>query len=94
MGNAPGISPQEALARARGAARFGRFAFTTHAIDKMDERNVQAVDVRQAMRSATTATWNEDEGTWLLKGGRDAGGVGLQVVVAIDGIDVRVVTVF
>jgi hypothetical protein len=60
----------------------------------MQNRNVQASDLRHTILTAKSAKWQDDRGTWLLTGGRDTEGTELRVAVAIDQAAVLVVTVF
>ena len=90
----PGITPEQALEIAKGAARTRQAAMTVHALQKMRERNVHANDVRSAILTATTITWRDDDESWRLEGGTDIDGDPLTVALTINGAQVRVVTVF
>lgn len=90
----PDIGESEALEVARAAARYGQFTFVGHAMRRMEERQVRAHDVREAILTAKSVVWREDDGTWRLSGGHDIEGAELDVAVAIKGNTVRVITVF
>ena len=87
------MQPREALERAREAAHLRRLVFLQHAQQRMRERNVRAHDVRSAIETSGEPMWRDDEQTWRFEG-RDVDGDDLAVALAIDGTNVRVVTVF
>lgn len=59
-------------------------------------RNIQWIDLREALLTAANASWQEEKGTWKLTGGRDIDGdpLTVAVVVALDMEDVYVWTAF
>jgi hypothetical protein len=55
-----------------------------HERDLSRAGGIRARDVDEAVRTAMTAIWQADRGTWKLIGGTDLDGDPLTVVVAID----------
>lgn len=89
------MTPAEALDFARGAARFRQLRFADpHAYERMQERRATQRDVGQAIITATQAAPSADRpNRFRLSGGCDLDGDALDVVVAIDGNTVTVVTI-
>jgi hypothetical protein len=86
------MTPTEALQAAALAGRLNQFEISSHALQRMRQRNVTLRDIRLALGSATTAI--HEAGTrWRLEGGRDDDGDALDLVVVFNG-RVLVVTVF
>lgn len=83
----------EVLEKVRHAESAGYCVFTVHARDRMRERNARAADVRNAIRTATSARRREN-GSWKLTGGKDIDGDDLDFAVDISGDSVRIVTIF
>lgn len=87
------MTPSEALAEVHRAGASGDFYVSPHARERQGERSVQRVDLQEAMRTATNATFQSDRDTWRIDGGKDFDGDDLTVVVVFDA-GVVVVTVF
>ncbi len=59
----------------------------------MPERGATYEDVKRALISAATATWQDDRGNWKVDGGVDLEGDELTAVVDVQA-DVIVITLF
>lgn len=90
------MSPTEALTFVQGAARLRQLrVLVGHTTQRMNERNAQLADIREAILTATSAAPSDDgPNRWLLSGGVDTDGMKLSVVVKIAGPAVWVVTTF
>lgn len=86
------MTATEALQRAALAGRLGQFEVTSHALQRMRQRNATRRDIRLALESSTVAI-HEVDAKWRLEGGRDDDGDALDLVVVFDG-RVLIVTVF
>jgi hypothetical protein len=88
------MSPAEALDLVRGAARVRQLRFADpHAYERMQERGATESDVAEAVKTATSAEPGTDRpNRWRLSGGSDLDGDPLDVVVAVQGNTVTVVT--
>ncbi len=81
------------LARIQHAARYGRVILSRHAQDEAENANVQAMDIENAIRTATAAVPQENE-KYRLEGGTDLDGGALTVVVREIQPGLFVITVF
>jgi hypothetical protein len=90
------MKPTEALEFARGAARFRQLRFAKpHAVERMQERGATQEDVSEAILTAKQVTPSKQHrNRWQLTGGCDLDGEPLDVVFAVDGNVVTVVTLF
>ena len=59
----------------------------------MADRGAMPEDVRNALVTATAATWQADRGNWRVSGGADCAGDELTAIVDIEA-DLIVVTIF
>lgn len=83
------LSPTEAFEAIQALLREcgGRFGRTTHARDRMVERNVNGDDVLNVLRKGTvsTAEWNEEHQNWKYPvSGIDLDGDPLVIVIAVE----------
>jgi hypothetical protein len=89
------LDAKRALEIAQGAAYVGQCRLTRrHARERSVERMATASDIRSAILTAKYAEWRADASTWKLCGGVDIDGDGLDVAVAIEGHEVRIVTLY
>ena len=86
-----GSRPHVSLADVRGYAAAGRIVLTRHALQRMVQRRVRQMDVRNALAQATSCAATPD-GSWRVEG-PDLDGDSLTLIVALEG-GVIVVTVF
>jgi hypothetical protein len=88
------MEPADALALAKQLAVGGRVTWSKHGIDRGVQRNASALDVKNAILTATTAVYREENDAWKLEGGVDLDDEPLSVVLAFknDGT-AKVVTV-
>lgn len=77
----------------RLAALPDRIRFRQHALQRMDERNADKHDVRNALLTANDAAWQSQHQTWRVTGGVDLHGDDLVCAVDVED-DVIVVTIF
>lgn len=89
----PQPTPAQALAEAQRIAATGIFLISLHATGRMKKRGAKRADVRAAILSAVSATWQPVDGTWRLDGGADLDGDALVVAVVLDG-GMLVATIF
>jgi hypothetical protein len=80
------------LAQCHLAGTSGRYIYGDHALDQMDRRNVTRGDVRSALGSATVATFQPDNGRWLVTG-TDRSGDSLSLAAVFEN-GIVVITVF
>lgn len=83
----------DALARIKELVARGHVRFTFHARVRMDERNVSAGDVCNALATATKADHQMAKDNYRVSGGTDRDGEPLVVVVAIEA-DAVIITIF
>lgn len=76
----------------RLAAR-NSIVFPTHALKCMRERGADRHDVKNALLTATSATWQDDHQSWKDSGGVDLDGDDLRVAVDVEA-NVVVITIF
>lgn len=74
------------------AGTSGRYIYGDHALDQMEHRNVTRGDVRSALGSATTATFQPDKGRWRITG-TDRSGDSLSLAVVFEN-GIVIITVF
>lgn len=86
------ISPDEVLAEVRRCGARGLVRYSTHALRRMDERNVREKDVLCALRSAARCGPADRPGRWKVFG-QDLDDDELVLVVVLQA-GVIVVTVF
>jgi len=86
------VTPSEALEEAHRAGATDQFFVTIHARGHRDARNVHRADIREALRTTSSAREQEEE-RWRLEGGVDLDGDDLTLIVAFDA-GVVVVTAF
>lgn len=80
------MKPDEALREASQAGRFNQFEISSHARQRMNERNVTRRDICCALQSASDAVMQSaPEERWRLNGGRDDDGDALDVVIVLSG---------
>jgi hypothetical protein len=72
--------PDGVLDRIKHAARYGRVIPSLHARARMQERNAEPRDVKNAIITATTAI-EQEQAAVRLEGGTDLDSVALTVVV-------------
>jgi hypothetical protein len=89
------MTPGQALGLARGAARWRQLRYADpHAYERMQERDVSRRDVAEAIMTSTSVLPDPARvGRFRLVGGTDHSGDPLDVVIAVDGRVVTVVTV-
>jgi hypothetical protein len=87
------VTAGDVLKRVQQAARTRQYHVSNHAWDRMNERRVTLRDVKSAMESATSATWDETGEAWKINGGIDLDGDSLVLCVVVNW-DVLIVTVF
>ena len=73
------MTASEALRVLRNAASAGTFFLSDHAVERMEERAVERQDIRHALMAGNRATWQPKHKTWLVTGGTDLDGGGLNV---------------
>ncbi len=78
------MTPVEALREAALAGRAQQFEVSRHALQRMGERNVTRLDICSALKTATSATC-ENETKWRLAGGHDLDGDAIELVVVLTG---------
>jgi hypothetical protein len=83
----------EAIQLAGIAAIQRTVRFSPHARERMEERAAPLEDVLEAMSTCTAAKREPPRDKWLLSGGKDLSGDGLDVVVDWTDGEARVVTV-
>jgi hypothetical protein len=88
------VTDSEALQEAKRLAAQYTFRVTKHGRGRQGVRTAQVHDIRAAVMSAKTAQYQANEDTWKLRGGRDLDGDDLDVVVAFEDGEMRVVTLF
>lgn len=88
------MTPEQVLALAQAAMRTqGAYSYTNHFWDRMQDRNATVGDVKRSIRTATGAELREN-GTWRLKGGKDADEIALEPVIEILGDQkIRLITI-
>jgi hypothetical protein len=59
----------------------------------MASRGATRADVRRAIATATSATWQADHQSWIVAGGVDLDGDSLRVAVPIEA-DLIIITIF
>ena len=87
------VNDAEALAEIKRLARFDQIVITSHARRRMNERGVTERDLRRALQTATTASYQDDRENWRVDGGTDIDGDDLMLICDL-GVDVIVVTLF
>jgi hypothetical protein len=89
------MTPGQALGLARGAARWRQLRYADpHAYERMQERGVSRRDVAEAIMTSTAVQRDSQRlGRFCLVGGTDHSGDPLDVVIAVNGSVVTVVTV-
>jgi hypothetical protein len=86
------LTPSEALSEIRASALANRIVLSSHARQRMQERQVSYGHVRHALANAFACAWQPVQGTWRVAG-NDLLDEPLTVVVILeDGL--VVVTVF
>jgi len=85
---------QRALNDIQGYAAAGRLRFTSHARKRMNQRNADADDVVEGIKTSTNCLWQPKEGTWRLDGGADLDGDDFDGICVVLDDDVLVVTLF
>jgi hypothetical protein len=90
------VTPDEILKFVQGAARLRQIRVALgHPTTRMQQRQAQLEDIREAILSATSAAIGDDgPDRWVIGGGRDLDGDPLTVVVKLRENTVWVVTVF
>jgi hypothetical protein len=90
------VTPDEVFGFVRGAARLRVLrVLGGHVTARMNERNVQLSDIREAIFTATSIRPSEDgPNRWVLSGGADLDGHSLTVVVKVSGNAVCIVTTY
>ena len=89
-----GTHDAELLDRVQQLLSNGDLIWTKHAREQMGFRNAARNDVRQAIRCATSAVFQEEEGTVRLRGGKDLDGDKLTIAVSLEDRGcLRIVTV-
>lgn len=86
------VGDAKALGEIQRLAARNFIRFTAHAIQRMRQRGADRADVKNALLTATDATWQTDHQTWHISGGVDCDGDGLSVAVTIEA-DVVIITV-
>ncbi len=86
------MTSAEALREAARAGRYRQFELSSHALQRMKQRNVTRRDIGLALSSATSAA-HEGGNKWRIDGGTDDDGEPLGVVIVFTGRGL-VVTVF
>ena len=86
------MSDAKALEEIKQLAARNSIVYTSHARKRMQQRGADRNDVKNALISATSATWQDDHDTWRVAGGSDLDGDDLTVYVDIQA-DVVVVTI-
>jgi hypothetical protein len=86
------VTPAQALEAAYQAGASNRFSVTIHLCEHRDTRNIHRADIREALRTASTARKQENE-RWRLEGGHDLDGDDLTLIVVFEA-DVVVITAF
>lgn len=76
------MTAAEALADIRGYARAGRYWFTRHARQRMEERGIRETAAVRALCYAMEC-WPDDDDKWRTTG-RDRDGEAIELVVAIE----------
>ena len=88
------MEPADALALAKQLAIGGRVTWSKHGTGRGVERHANALDVANAIWTATTAVYRAEDDSWRLAGGVDLDGDSLDVVLAFkDDGTAKVVTV-
>lgn len=87
------MSPSQVLSEVKLAAQARAVSYTKHAWLRMNQRGALPVDVECALKSATSAVWDEDHASWLIEGGRDTDGEPLYLAVALSSNSLEIVTV-
>ena len=85
------MTPAEALEQIKEYAQFGRVSFEDHALDQMDNRNIDKEDIYCALETATSCLAQPKE-RWKVEG-VDTWGDELIVIVAFNGT-VCILTIF
>lgn len=88
-----GVPGAKALAEIHRLAQLNYIRYTGHADGRMRKRGARQDDVRNALLTATAATWQDEQGNWRLTGGVDLDGDELTACVDLMA-DVVVVTIF
>ena len=83
----------ELLARIKHAAKHGQIRFSSHAVERTEERNVRREDVKRAIATATDATL-QAKGPALVTGGTGLDGEPLSIACVEVQEGLFVVTVF
>jgi hypothetical protein len=86
------VTPREALKEVQRLASKGYIRYVPHARQRMQQRRVKEVDVKNALLTAGAARWRTDHQRWEIVGGVDVDGDDLTVAVEIEA-DVVVITV-
>jgi Domain of unknown function (DUF4258) len=81
------------LAEIHRAARYGQIMPSRHARERMEERNVSAEELWNAIKGATAASPEPGTDKIRLEGGTDADGDEVKVIVALHPRGLRVITV-
>jgi hypothetical protein len=76
------VDAAQALVVIRGYAAAGRLAYTHHALERMDQRNVSRADVVRALVNARSCRAGETVQKWIACG-PDMDGDDLDVVLVI-----------
>jgi hypothetical protein len=82
------------LAQVKHAAGHGQINTVAHGREQMAARGAFPADVKKAILTAKYAYADSEKGTVRVEGGTDVDGDDLTVVVAQDGQDLRLITVF
>ena len=75
------------------AAKYGSILFTSHANDRLDDRNLRHADVLRAIETAQIAA-PQGDGKARVSGGVDVDGVGLEVVCKLIHSGLLIITLF
>jgi hypothetical protein len=86
------VGDARALDEIKKLAARNYIRFTSHAIARMRQRGANRADVKNALLSASDATWQTDHQSWHVTGGVDLDGDELSLAVDIEA-DVVVITV-
>ncbi len=86
------MTDAEALAAIHRLAAAGRFFLVPHARQRAAQRGITATDIRHALETALSASWQPDRATWKVESA-DLDGEALTLAVVIEA-SVIVVTVF
>jgi hypothetical protein len=87
------MTPQQAIDEAKRLATQYAIRITWHGRDRQQQRTAPMNDIRNALSTCKSATYDGAEQTWRFYGGVDLDGERLEVVLALEDGEGRLVTV-